>query len=309
MVYKHNYGIQKERLSKIVIFTAALLFAFAAAIGIFQSSMAASTTVWQQDFSENTEGWSGSRGTISHNAADETATVQGNPSACFGYVHDRGIDTCYGGAFSAFGGYSSEWPGDYTAELDIYLDPETEELRDGRWGFDYIVASSRSDGTHLRDFVFHVGLVDGSLLVNGSNNADLYTNEYKLLNDNDKQYCPVTEAGWYTFQHSFYDDGGFLAVDLNLLDENGETLWTATRTTSDDIATVVGGNRYAWFSHVDAENGIEIDNHRLLVTSSAPTNKEECKNDGWVGHYSNQGQCVSSFATQKSQGNAPGNRR
>jgi hypothetical protein len=265
MTYDYYQGLIKERIGKLALLSIALLFALTATIGIFQSSRAASAVVWNQDFSENTAGWTDFRGTISHNLDEGTATVKGNQWNCPQFVQDWGIGPCYGGAFSAFDSYRSDWPGDYTAELDIYLDPETEDLQDERWGFDYIVASNGTDGLHLRDFVFHVGLVEGSLLVNGSNNADFYTNEYKLLNDNDKQYYPVIEAGWYTFQHFFYDDGGFLAVDLNLLDENGGLLWSATRATTDDIDSVVGGNRYAWFSHVDAENGIEIDNHRLLV--------------------------------------------
>jgi hypothetical protein len=45
MVYKHNFGIQKEGLSKLIVLTAALLFAFAAAIGIFNIAGATTNAV------------------------------------------------------------------------------------------------------------------------------------------------------------------------------------------------------------------------------------------------------------------------
>lgn len=255
---------------------------------------------WDQDFSENTDGWFGSIGTITHNSGTETASVQGESWDCPDYVQDRGIVECYGGAYSVFDGYRDEWPGDYIADIDIYLDPSTDDFLDDRWGFDYIVASRESDESHLRDFVFHVGFVNGELLVNGSNNADRYTNESKLLNDNDGNYYTVTEAGWYTLQHSFYDDDGNLAVDLNLFDDSGLLLWTATRNTTDDIATTVGGNQYAWFSHVDAANGIEIDNHSLYQVSDAPTSKMDCKKGGYESFgFRNQGQCIRFVNTGK----------
>ena len=249
---------------------------------------------WYQDFSEDTDGWFDFRGTITHNSGTETATVQGDSWECLGFVQDRGIEACYGGAFSQFDGYRDEWPGDYIAELDIYLNPDAEDFIDGRWGFDYIVASNRSNGEHLRDFVFHVGFSDGTLLVNGSNNSDLYTNEFKLLNDNDGNNYPINEAGWYTFQHSFYDADGSLAVDLNLFDDNGDLLWSATRNNpADEIETIVGGNRYAWFTHVDAADGIEIDNHALYQLVDEPTSMDDCKEGNFEAFgFRNQGQCI-----------------
>jgi hypothetical protein len=197
-------------------------------------SNSTANVIWQQDFNDNTNGWLNFRGTITHNPGSGTATVNGNAFDCPGYVQSRGINPCYGGAFSQNGEYRYEWPGTWIHELDIYLDTNPEERSiDGRWGFDLIVASSRNDGSnHLRDFVFHVGVVDGTgLVVNGSNNADLYTNQFKLQNDNGGNYYQVTESGWYTFQHVFYENNdGNLNVDLNLIKDD-EVLWTAIRVT------------------------------------------------------------------------------
>jgi hypothetical protein len=167
--------------------------------------------------------------------------------------------------YTRFGGYSSSFGGGFTTSLDIYLDPSSWSSGQG---FDYTVAASRQDGTHLRDFIFHVGIVDGSLLVNASNNSDLSFNAFKLNTENGGDNFTVTTAGWYTFEHVFYDDGGTLAVDLRLLDSGGNVLHTITRTTSDDIATVVGGNRYGWFTFNNID-GLAIDN-TLLETAAVP---------------------------------------
>ncbi len=209
--------------------------------------------VWDQDFSAGTEGWFG--GIIQN--VDGTATAQSDD-------------------YSRFDGYRDVWPGTWTAEIDVYLDPAWPSGQ----GFDYSVAATGTDGNHQRDYIFHVGVVEDygpiigrALLVNGSNNTDFYTNPYKLVNDNGGNYYVVNTAGWYTLQHVFYDAGGYLAVDLNLLDANGVTLWTATReNVADTIPGEVGGNRYAWFTHIDVSDGIQVDNHQLYIPVS-PTGK------------------------------------
>lgn len=171
--------------------------------------------------------------------------------------------------FTRFGGYSSTFGDGFVASLDIYLDPAS--LTDGD-GFDYSVAVNNQSGNHLRDFIFHVGVDGGDLLVNGSNNTDYSVNAFKLNNENGGNNYTVTSAGWYTFEHVFRNDGGILAVDLNLYDSSSNLLWTATRSNAaDDIATVVGGNRYGFFT-VNNIDGLAIDNTSLeaLVVGGAP---------------------------------------
>jgi hypothetical protein len=219
--------------------------------------------VWDQDFSLDDAGWLDNDdawyGDIS--VAGGTATFHGDSSSA---------------PFSRFDGYRDTWSGTWIAEIDVYLDPAWPSGQ----GFDYSVAASGSDGAHQRDYIFHVGVVEDygpitgrALLVNGSNNADFYTNPYKLINDNGGNYYAVTTAGWYTLQHVFRDAGGYLAVDLNLLDSGGNTLWTATReNVADTIPGEVGGNRYSWFTHIDVAYGILVDNHQLFVPVG-PTGK------------------------------------
>jgi hypothetical protein len=167
--------------------------------------------------------------------------------------------------FTRFGGYSSTFGGGFSTSLDIYLDPSWDDSQ----GFDYSVAANRQNGNHLRDFIFHVGVVDGDLLVNGSNNSDLAFNASKLENNNGGFNFTVTDAGWYTFEHVFRDDGGVLAVDLNLYDDSHSLLYTITRSNpADDIATTVGGNRYGWLVYNNID-GLAIDN-TVLSTPDVP---------------------------------------
>lgn len=164
------------------------------------------------------------------------------------------------GPFTRFGGYSTSFGGGYTASLDVYLDPTWSVGT----GFDYSVAASRQTGSHLRDFIFHVGVTDVGLLVNASNNTDGTVNPFKLKNENGGDNFTVTSAGWYTLEQDFYDNAGILAVDLTLYDDGGSELWSVTRSDpSDDIATTVGGNRYGWLV-VNNVSNLAIDNTSLV---------------------------------------------
>ena len=85
----------------------------------------------------------------------------------------------------------------------------------------------------------------------------------------------------------------------NLLDSNGTPLFTETRNTpADTIPDVVGGNRYGWFTVIDVDGGIEVDNHELFAAD--PENADDCKNGGWDGFgFRNQGQCIKFVNTGK----------
>ncbi|MGJ8569716.1 MAG: tandem-95 repeat protein [Hoeflea sp.] len=170
------------------------------------------------------------------------------------------------GPFTRFDGYRSDWTGDWTAEVKVYLDTT---WADGK-GFDYSVAANGSDGLHRRDFIFHVAkdASTGALLVGGSNNTGhgLPRTDIETINHHE-----VTSSGWYTLQHRFYEDAGVLKVDLNLVDANGTILWTETR--SDPTDTIgaggaVGGNRYGWFTLIDVDGGLAVDGMSLNVDGS-----------------------------------------
>lgn len=163
------------------------------------------------------------------------------------------------GPYTTFGGYSSVFGNGHTASLDVYLDTSWSEGS----GFDYSVAASKQDGGHLRDFIFHVGVTDEGLLVNASNNTDNAFNDFKLENENGGNYFEVTSDGWYTLQQEFFDDNAALAVEFSLIDAFDNVLWSVIRSNvGDDIATIVGGNRYGWFTYNNID-GLAIDNASL----------------------------------------------
>lgn len=206
-----------------------------------------------------TDNWQNSGGTITR-----------VPTGTSGIASSDGVAhatlTPGNGPFTRFGGYSSSFGTGFTASLDVYLNPA--------WGvgsgFDYSVAANNQSGSHLRDFIWHVGVVSGQgLLVNASNNTDFTFNSFKLLNENGGNNFEVTSAGWYTFEQVFYDLAGSLAVDFNLLDSGGNLLYSVTRTNAaDDIATIVGGNRYGWFTYNNVD-GLAIDNTELRANLAA----------------------------------------
>ena len=256
------YVIQKRKDScsmKQFLFTPLVVALVGAAVfAVSQPVLATVAPVWNQGFEMNADGWmdtddawygditrvpSGTDG-IDASEGDWYAVAQGDASS---------------GPFSRFDGYRSEWPGEWKAELDVYLDPSWN----AGTGFDYSVAATGSDGAHQRDYIFHVtkDTSTGELIVAGSNNTNFAPQE-DLENIN---HYVVEEAGWYTLQHFFKDQGGALAVDLKLLDHDGNVLFTETRfNPADTIPAEVGGNRYSWFTFINVD-GLPIDEHQLLL--------------------------------------------
>lgn len=209
--------------------------------------------VWFQGFETDTSGWFPNGGSITR-VASGTNGINSSEGNWHAIVEGMG-------PFSRFEGYNSVWPTyGWTACIDIFLDVD---IALGQ-GFEYSVASNKQDNTHLRDFIFHVtkDTSTGKLLVAGSNNSNEPVPGGPRQNLETLNHYQVTTTGWYTFQHVFYDLGGTLAVDLNLLDSVGTVLWTETRNNASDlIATIVGGNRYSWFTLNNVTGGIAIDNH------------------------------------------------
>ncbi|WP_428387736.1 hypothetical protein [Mucisphaera sp.] len=209
-------------------------------------------------FDEN-NGWTGNVNRVA-SGTNGITSADGSFHAIFTQTNTPNIGLS--GPFSQFDGYRTVWPGGMLASIDIYLDPAT--LAAGE-GFDYSVAANGSDGSHQRDFIFHVtkDTSTGDLLVGGSNNTNFDPREdLETINN-----IALGSAGWYTFEHAFYDAGdGSLAVDLNLRNAAGTLLFTETRNSAlDVIATEIGGNRYSWFTNIDVAGGIAVDNAQLSV--------------------------------------------
>src|SRR5712691_8517785 len=133
------------------------------------------------------------------------------------------------GPFTRWGGRSQTFPsGGYRTQIDIYLDVDwAASHTDAR--FDFSSAINMSTGGFLRDFVFNTGTNRTSdpgpagFFINASTNA-FRSGAFP------ENMCPspsaapnvcrmpvhITTSGWYTFRHTFRDDGGFLAVDMDI---------------------------------------------------------------------------------------------
>jgi hypothetical protein len=191
------------------------------------------------------------------NAADAVSTDDGTGDPMFGVSRVasgpgaitsasggyHALATVDSGAFTRYGGYSSSFPAaGYTTSADIYLDTALStagaDLR-----FDWSSAISKPDGTHRRDFIFNVGTDgNGGFVMSASNNAPGWPA------NPDRNPYPITESGWYTFQHHFRNDGGVLAVDMTV-SKLGSPLHTWTLSDpSDIIGDTVGGNRYGYLA-------------------------------------------------------------
>jgi len=249
------------------------------------------STVWEQDFSAGTSDWYDYYGTINWDGdADQTATATGATPQPDG--------TYPIGPYTDFADYSPDaWPGNWVAELDVRLDPN--------WtvgtGFDYSVASNsiKTDGTtgFLRDFIFHVGVDEDGLWVFGDNNS-----YHKLYKSPDAENIPssANQPEWFTLQQVFADDNGVLSVTMNVLDSEGTTVYSTTRSNAMDTMDHVAGPSYGWFPWLNVDGGVTIDNARLSVVVPTPGTKDDCKNGGFTSFgFDNQGQCVASITASE----------
>ncbi|MEO0384250.1 MAG: DUF5801 repeats-in-toxin domain-containing protein [Pseudomonadota bacterium] len=207
---------------------------------------------------------------------DGTGGINTPDGGNFAILMQGGTPGSERGPFTRFDGYKSDFQGGFTASVAIYLDTGWSASE----GFDYSVAASGQDGNHLRDFIFHVtkDTSTGKLLVGGSNNTNFDPREdLETLNNTE-----ITSSGWYTFEHVFRDFGdGTLAVDLNVYDSTGTLLFTETRNNANDLlSTEVGGNRYGWFTNIDVDGGIAVDDLTLSSNAGIAIVDEDDLSDG-----------------------------
>ena len=177
-----------------------------------------------------------------------------------------------GYAGTDWGGYRDVFPPPgYWTRTDIYLD--TSHAGD-KVRFDYVSAINNTSGEERREFVFNVGLYrdvaggPGEFWIAASNK------DFNLSSPKNPARDPfsITDPGWYTFEHFFYDGGsGVLAVDLSIYNGGGGLLntWTISNTT-DIIGSTVGGNRYGWITNSEFDF-LAFDNTQLAVVPEPGT--------------------------------------
>ena len=276
-------------MKKIAVLT--VVVAFMATIQVLAA------THYFQGFEIDTFDWTG---------ATRVASGTNDVTSSAGDFHAEAAN----GAFTRFGGYESTFPaGGYTTSVDVYLNVDAGNANDTR--FDWSSAINTPAGTHRRDFVFNAGFYDDTdatgsgprFVISASTNAGR-ANAFPKNPARDP--FSITETGWYTFEHRFYNKGSnLLAVEMRITDINGLPLhsWILSDP-SDVIGTTVGGHRYGWFT-IQEFPVLAIDNVNLLSVSEAGT-VNACKNGGWQSlvradgsTFSNQGDCVQYVNTGK----------
>ena len=224
------------------------------------TSPAMAVTPWNQGFESDTDGW------LELPGQEAVAGIKRVGSGYAGITSASGDNHAVVTGphmFTRFGGYTAEWDGTWSSEVDVYLDPAWEAGA----GFDYSVAANGSNGAHKRDFIVHLAkdADTNTLLVGASNNTD-----NKPRTDLEtRPHAEITEAGWYTVRHTFRDNAGVLAVDIDLVDRDGHVVFTQTLSDPADTIATLGGNRYAWFTAL-AGTQLAIDDSQLTRPEQEP---------------------------------------
>jgi hypothetical protein len=285
--------------------TASFLIALALAtsallVGALPAAADAPPGPYFNGFETNTSGWfdktNGWVGTIARQQSGDPSGgyANGIASASDGYHARVSGDPCAPpvnctGPFTRWGGYNQTFPnGGYRTYLAIYLDTGWAASHpDAR--FDWLSVINDPTGTHLRDFAFNASTnptagSPGGFVINASTNST-------RSGANPNAPCPspsstpntcrvavhITTAGWYTFRHTFRNDGNFLAVDFAILPSGSNTAvpggsWTIK--TGDCFAPCVpgptfgfvGANRSGWFSNEEIPELAIDDSQRTGLT-------------------------------------------
>lgn len=206
------------------------------------TGVAGASPIYFQGFETDTTDWSSN--------ANRVPSGTGGITSADGDFHAESLGETAFHFFGAGSTAASNATIPFTASLDFYLDTG------GGWGndtrFDYSVSLVKPDESFLRDFVFNVGFYDDDtgpgansnrFVVSASNNAGRANSFPKNPGNNP---TAIDTAGWYTFQHAFFDDGGTLGAALSILESDG-TLVNSWSLGTDPI-TDVGGEGYGWIA-------------------------------------------------------------
>jgi hypothetical protein len=240
-----------------------LLAAPVLALAIVGSTTAFAATLFEQGFETDVAGWmtptrvaSGTNGITSASGSFHAQTGQ-----------DAGDFTRWGAYNTSTGGANGPFQA-YTTSIDIYLNIASGAGNDTR--FDFSNSINNASGTFLRDFVFNAGFYNDNtgpgagtdrFVISAGNNAGRSNSFPKNTNA-----IAISTTGWYTFQTSFFDNGGALGVTMSILNSS-DALVGSWLLGGDPIAGV-GGNRYGWFVNNEF-SFLAIDN-TSLSTADGP---------------------------------------
>ena len=240
--------------------------------GLMSGAQAA--VLYSNGFETDIAGWNAfSSGFHATRVASNTDSITSATGAFHGKSSGGTLNA--GGSATNFGGYNYGAGSvatafqEYTTELDIYLNVS------GNWGndtrFDYSSAISNAAGAHLRDFVFNAGFYNDATGPGASTNRFVISAGTNAGRTNsfpkNTNAIAISTTGWYTFQHHFYENSGFLNVDLSILDASNSLVHEWTLGT--DAIAGVGGNRYGWLARNEF-SVLAIDNSELRLAAAVP---------------------------------------
>jgi hypothetical protein len=281
-----------------------------AALPTYNNSFETDTAGWFDNGGTITREQSGS--SYGGGYADPVASASGGYHARLGRgtcdtsdINPAGTAVNCTGPFTRWGGYNKTWTGGYTTQVDVYLDAEYAQANADSFGgniacltaadgptnteckgtrFDYTSAINNANGDHLRDFGFNVstGLAKDDRVVLPACQGFTVTGQTDVnrvnANPNIDNYDPqcIAESGWYTFKHTFSDDGtGHLRVLMEIIPVGGSnpaaswTIDSGDPIASGDPSKDVGCNRYGWFSNQEIY-GLPIDNASMTGCGTPP---------------------------------------
>jgi hypothetical protein len=251
-------------------------------IGVLVTSSANAAVVFSNGFEVDTTSWvsttrvpSGTGGITSASGSYHAEAVSASKASPNSDTFGRWGGYGYGAGTNVPTTFQEYW-----TSVDIFLNTAGGWANDTR--FDFTSAINNAAGTHLRDFIFNAGFYndsDGSpgsgtsrFVITASNNTQRGS---AFAKDPGRQPIAIAQSGWYTFEHHFYNNGGFLAVDMSIFTASDALVktWSSiggvTPGAGEAIATV-GGNRYGWFD-TNEFSRLAFDNSELrTVTAAVP---------------------------------------
>lgn len=244
----------------------------AAAAGLMAAA-ASAAPLYTNGFETNVTDWD----VFARSIATRVASGTNGVTSASGSFH---AESSAEGSASRWGGYNygagnavpTVFQG-YRTAVDVYLN------LGGGWAnntrFDFSSAINNNSGTFKRDFIFNGGFYndsDGSpgsgtsrFVISASNNSQPGS---AFAKNPAKNPIAISTTGWYTFQHTFYDNAGVLAVDMKIFDAAATLVNSWTLSDPADLIAGVGGNRYGWFAY-NQFSTLAFDNALLEITPAA----------------------------------------
>ncbi len=254
----------------------AITTAFAATLSFGAGSVATASTLYSNGFETDISGWftptrvpSGTGGITSASGSFHATTAAGSSDFTRWGGYNYGAGNAVPTVFQ-----------EYFTSVDIYLDV------DGGWAnntrLDFSSAINNAAGIHLSDFIFNGGFFNDAgapgsgnrFVFSASNNSQPGS---AFAKNPARAPVAISTEGWYTFQHHFYNLGGFLAVDMTITDSLNALVASWSFNPSAPVGfnaafaiAGVGGNRYGWFDFSEFST-LAFDNSELSAVPEPGT--------------------------------------